>query len=481
MYFRVTQQQIAASARSAIARQSVNLHRAQRQITSGLRVERPSDDPTAMRRGLIQRDRLTRLGANATSLQHVRSRAEQAHVSLREANDLLVKASSLAIQAQQAVEPTESRILAAEVERLLSRLTGIANSSDESGYLFGATADGSPPFSFDPDQPGLATYSGADSPTQLLLSGMTPTDALLPGDRIFQPSERGPTIIVGTSGVQPGTGTDSAEGRRQLQVAHTATTYAGGSGIAPGASSPTGDTVIGQTGTHVLTIVDTSGTGAAGTVSLNGGTEVPFTSGDTNLEVTAADGTRVFVDTTAITPGFSGDVDITASGTLSIDGGATTTPITFSANQIVTDSRDGSFVTLDTTGAVRAATDSLEFPGTADVFRTLQSFRDDLLNLRELPPDELQAALNRGLGEIQRVQEHVLDMIGVQSVSLEHFEQLRVQVEDLEVAEEIELTDTVGADVTEAIFALQETQNLQQFTMAAVGRLLTPSLLEFLR
>src|SRR5439155_11953260 len=100
---------------------------------------------------------------------------------------------------------------------------------------------------------------------------------------------------------------------------HTSTTYQAGSGVQTGSGSAAGDTVIGPAGAHQLTIVDTSGTGAAGTVSLDGGPAVAFTNADTNLKVSGPNGQVVFVDTTAITANFNGTVNITANGTVSVD------------------------------------------------------------------------------------------------------------------------------------------------------------------
>src|SRR5690606_13494775 len=133
---------------------------------------------------------------------------------------------------------------------------------------------------------------------------------------VFQPIARGKTLFLGGTGAAPGTGTDSALGRGTLIVSHTSTTYTAGSGVAAGTSSADGDTIIGPAGAHILTIEDTSGTGAFGTVSLNGGPPVSFTNGDTNLKVIGPLDEVVYLDTTAITAGFSGDVEITADGTL---------------------------------------------------------------------------------------------------------------------------------------------------------------------
>ena len=103
----------------------------------------------------------------------------------------------------------------------------------------------------------------------------------------------------------------------------------------------------------MLNINDTSGTGASGTVSLNGGPTVAFTNTDTDLSVTGPLGETVFINTTAITPGFNGNVDITAAGTLSTDAGTSETVINFSANQIVTNNQTGQVTNIDSSAIRR--------------------------------------------------------------------------------------------------------------------------------
>jgi flagellin-like hook-associated protein FlgL len=215
-------------------------------------------------------------------------------------------------------------------------------------------------------------------------------------------------------------------------------------------------------------------------VSLNGGAEVAFTSADTDLEVTGPNGEIVYVDTTAIVAGTSTTIDITSDGTLSIDGGLTSQPITFTSNQVIVDSRDDSVVNIDTTSLTKAATDKLEFPGTSDAFRVLEALRDQLLNVDNLSSGDLQTALGRRLEDVERIETHLLDEVGVQAVALEQLDRLTTRTEDLTLYEEAAYTETVTADLAEATISLQEQLNLQQFTMATVGQLLSQNLLDFL-
>ncbi|MEZ6061513.1 MAG: hypothetical protein R3C19_14300 [Planctomycetaceae bacterium] len=264
-------------------------------------------------------------------------------------------------------------------------------------------------------------------------------------------------------------------------MTHTLTTYQGASGVAAGSSSVVGDTILGAVGTHQLQIDDTSGTGASGTISLNGGVPVTFSNTDTDLLITGPDGEVVYVDTTSIAAGFSGSVNIAADGTLSLDGGQTTQAITFTPDQSVIDSRDGGLLHVDTSAVTRAGTNTVEFPGTADAFQALQALRDDMLNTRGLTEAELSESLNHRLSDIERIEEHLLDEIGTQSVGLEQLNRLTLRTEDLQLNARADHGDLTSADIAQAALNLQELLNLQQYTMASVTRLQAQNLLNFLQ
>lgn len=134
-----------------------------------------------------------------------------------------------------------------------------------------------------------------------------------------------------------------------VAVKHVLTTFAGDSGVAAGTSSVNRDTIIGPAGSHKLTIKDTSGNGSGGTVALNGGAPVNFTNADANLKVTGPAGESVYVDMTAIKAKFNGTIELTATGTLTSDGGATSTPVDFTEKQIVTNSLTGETIVVDST------------------------------------------------------------------------------------------------------------------------------------
>ena len=479
MNIRPTPQQNSNFAISQLQQQSAQLLKVQEQLSTGVRLHRPSDDPLAMRNSLIQQDRISRLDTYLESVSHAESRLSQAHVQLRSASSLFVQAKEIGLNARQATGQAERDAYASELDGILDQLVSIANAQDETGYLFSGTATRTRPFDLSADGSGVV-YAGTPVATELYLSDDVQRNTLAPGNQIFLGSLRESTVIVGDTGVSTGLGVDTARGLRSLDVVHTGTTYSTG-GIAAGTSSAGGDTIIGATGTHTLQINDTSGTGASGTVSLDGGPTFAFTSADTDLQLIGPLGEIVYVDTTAITAGFNGSVDITANGTVSIDGGATSTAIDFTANQQIVDSRDDSVVHLDSSTVWVSGTDRVELPGTSNAFQTLIGLRDELRNLDGRSDKQLSDALGFRIDEVERMGDHLLNELGVQSVSLEQLSNLHTRTEDSRIDHLVAHGNTTNADLAAVAVELQELLNLQQFTMATVGQLMQPNLLQFLQ
>jgi flagellar hook-associated protein 3 len=485
MDIRVTQasmvNQAIASARQATAR----LADLQSQASTGKKLRVPSDNPADVLADLAARSQDLRLGTYLDNINASTSALDASVSALRDASDLITQARQIAIEGSNGGNtPDAQESLAAEVDQLLNRLVDTANTRDGQRYLFAGGDPQTAPFrvaAVDAQgRPQSVVYQGGSADSGILIGPQRTVTTTLPGDSVFQTAQRGQTTFSGSTGAAPGTGTDSATGQGTLQVRHTSTTYAAGSGVAAATGSAVGDTVLGPAGANHLTIVDTSGTGAAGTVSLNGGPDVAFTNTDTNLQVNGPKGEKVFVDTTAITAGFNGTVAITANGTLSVDGGASTVPINFSSNQVVTNSSTGAVTNVDSTNISTTGDDRLEYAGTYDAFQILMALRDDLRNKAGLADSDQTKAIAGRIGELDRVQTALLGTIGTQSASLQHLQNLQSHDQDMQLAAQKATSDLEGADISSVVVQLQQQQNQLQLTLAATARVMSVSLLDFL-
>lgn len=475
MPYRVTSQTTLALNMQALQRQQKSLQELQQQISSGQKIQKPSDDPLLLRSLLIKQDEQARLKSHVRSVEQARLQLEQANTDLRNAHQLFVKAQQLALQGVQATEQSDRAALAGEVDGLLNQLYRLTNNSSSEGTLFGGAALNRTPFV--PDSFGTYQYVGGTEATRIIFGDATGQTTLDPGNELFTPASRGPTQIEGTTGAVAGTGTDTATGLRSLLVEHTGTTILGASGVVSGASSAQ-DTLLGN---HALTITDTSGTGAFGTISLAGSSVVSFTSSDTNLRLVGPGGEVVHLDLSNVTAGFSGTVTVQGAGRASIDGGLTFAPIGFSANEVLTDSRDQSTVNVDSSGIRRAGIDRVELTQTANAFEALKLLRDDLLTGGDVSSNVHAERINRRLTDVVRIQDHLLEHVGTQSVRLENLDLLQSYFEDAASEAEIQLTESGAADIPSAVLKLQETQLFYQYTLSSFARLYESSFLNFLQ
>jgi flagellar hook-associated protein 3 len=457
----------------------------QAQATTGQKFSKVSDDPTAALSVLTATDQQQRLSAHLDNIQTSTTTLNASVSALQQVSDLFSQAKSIAIEAGNSANDTTSfGAMADQVNGLINQLLSLANTQNNGTFLFGGSAAQTKPYAATLDAQGNAVavkYQAATSGASAVVADGRQVELYYSGNEVFQPQSRQGAVFVGTTGAAAGTGTDSAVGRATLTVSHTSTSYAPGSGVQAGTSSAAGDTILGPAGSHTLTIVDTSGNGSAGTVSLDGGTAVAFTSADTDLRVSNAVGDVVYVDTTAITPNFNSNVAITSNGSLSIDGGATTTPITFSANQSVADANTGAVTWVDTTKIQRTGSALVSYPGTSDAFSALISLRDDLNNVNHLNGADQIKAISNDMSELDTASQQVLKAQGTQSAALQSLSSLQDQLQNLQLSTKETISNEGSADITDVVVKLQAYQQSLQLALMSFVQISSTNLLNYLK
>lgn len=137
--------------------------KAQRQISSGRRVDLASDDPAQIR-GILQTaqelDRTEQIGMN---LARVKGEVDTAEQTLQSAVKLMDRLRQIATEGASDTETDEQRqILAGEVEGIMSRLVASANVTYEGRSLFSGDADAQMAYQVDWTQAhGVGAYGGA--------------------------------------------------------------------------------------------------------------------------------------------------------------------------------------------------------------------------------------------------------------------------------------------------------------------------------
>lgn len=168
------------SVRDSQERQAERLEAASRVASSGLKVERPSDDPGAWTASV----RLRASSSGVKERRAIGSRATEdlqiADGALAAAGDRLIRARELAVQMNNGSVSAADRASAAkEIDAIREDLLGLANTRGDRGYLFGGTAIGTPPFS------SAGLFTGNDNPFTIPIAEGTNTNVAPSGARAF--------------------------------------------------------------------------------------------------------------------------------------------------------------------------------------------------------------------------------------------------------------------------------------------------------
>ncbi|MBN1505478.1 MAG: flagellar hook-associated protein FlgL [Sedimentisphaerales bacterium] len=204
-------------------------------------------------------------------------------------------------------------------------------------------------------------------------------------------------------------------------------------------------------------------------------------------------GTPVFLGQTGVAAGTGtssvrGDVWLTVDhdGTdyrVSIDDGASfvTVPAGGQANQAVTDSRTGRVLYVDTTAIDGTGVELVRVPGTYDVFGTLISLRDLLLNERSLSRQELLDCVDECVGAVEEVRNLLVQAEVSTGSKVAFLDTLKNNLESMQYSTTDETTRLQEADVAQIAIDLSRREVLYQMSLSVAGKLMSMSLLDFIR
>ena len=167
---------------------------------------------------------------------------------------------------------------------------------------------------------------------------------------------------------------------------------------------------------------------------------------------------------------------------ISIDDGATlvTVPPGGDPNQAVVDSRTGRVLYVDTTGINKTGVELVRVPGTYDIFGTLISLRDLLLNDRGLPSDQVLEYLDRSTAAVEEVRSRLMQADVSTGSKIGFLNTLKNTLEDMKFDTQDETARLQEADIAQIAIDLARREVLYQMSLSVAGKLLTTSLLDFI-
>jgi len=144
---RVTDKMIFENAAANAAKSRDRAQTAMEQVSTGMRVVHPGDDPTVaamMVRGQQTTDRMSAISQNAS---RAGSEVDSADSALQSLTDVLARARELAVQmGNDSYSATDRAGAATEVDGLIQQAVTLMNTNVDGRYIFGGNKDQTAPF-----------------------------------------------------------------------------------------------------------------------------------------------------------------------------------------------------------------------------------------------------------------------------------------------------------------------------------------------
>jgi flagellar hook-associated protein 3 FlgL len=200
----------------------------QEQASTGARVNRVSDDPSAAYNilGLNSQERfltsyMDTLSEAVSTLEVSTSVIEDAISDFTEVKKLLTQVASGTYQ-----EDGRQRV-AEQVNNILEQIVSLANTKHMHQYVFGGTNTASAPYVAQRQDGNITrvTYQGSSENRNVEVAPGLESSAFYVGDKIFRLDSRGAPLFLGRTGARCGAGTANVSGTVWLTVIHDGTNY----------------------------------------------------------------------------------------------------------------------------------------------------------------------------------------------------------------------------------------------------------------
>ena len=471
MSLRITQGIIFSQSLRDIQRSLLGTVKLQQQIASGLRVNRPSDDPAATLRILPLKSDLRRLDLMIENTNLAKETLNTGAASLEDASAIIQRVRELAIQgANGTVSAGDRASLGQEIDQILQQMVSVANAQRGGRFLFGGTVTNKPPFALITGPNGSRVeYRGNLETLTVDVAPGVQTALNIPGSDIFLNKDREVTNFAGSTGAVPGTGTFTGKGADTVSISFAGLNIpAGVVGIAQGTGTTT------ALGNLSYTYV-----ASPPTLSINGGVATPVTAGEQELPV-GKQGSVISLNLSLpITPATG---TLTSTANLSIDGGLSNTLVDFTSNELqVTDSISGNEVSVDVSALTITGEEQVAYGGIFDLFETLITIRDLLQNADGNSQSSVSNALSSSLGKLDKAHENLLDGLRGLGFRSQNMSLIQNRVEGLRATSQEALSLSRDTDIVSAIVEFNEANTIYQAALQVGARVVQISLLNFLR
>jgi flagellar hook-associated protein 3 FlgL len=212
----------------ALQLHSEALFRLQEQASTGSRVNRVSDDPSAAYQIMGLNSENKSLADYIDTLSEASSTLEVSSSVIQQMTSTMAEVKVKVSQIVSGIYSQDGRERTAEViNDALEQLVQLANTKHNGQYLFGGGSSGQEPYAVERTNGEITsiTYQGSSEQRPIEAAPGVQSSALYVGDAIFRSDERGEPIFVGGTGAAAGTGTSSVKGDVWLTVVNDGSNY----------------------------------------------------------------------------------------------------------------------------------------------------------------------------------------------------------------------------------------------------------------
>jgi flagellar hook-associated protein 3 FlgL len=143
---RVTQSMLANNMLKHLSASYANLGKYQEQLSTGKKINRPSDDPVVAMKGIAYRTNLTEIEQFKRNFSEAYNWIENSDAALDKATQALQRIRELVVQAgNDTYEATQRQAISQEIKQLTDQLVMIANTKVGDKYIFNGTNTLEPP------------------------------------------------------------------------------------------------------------------------------------------------------------------------------------------------------------------------------------------------------------------------------------------------------------------------------------------------
>jgi flagellar hook-associated protein 3 FlgL len=156
------------------------------ELSSGLKVNQPSDNPAAVAGYIINQAQTSEVSSYLSNISGLQGTLQVADSTLNSVVTNLSQAISLAVEgANGTVNQTDRNAIAQEVNGIQQQILDYANQSYQGNYLFAGTAVNTQPFVTDPSSSSGVSYVGNTGVNNVEIGDGQAVPANLPGSQLF--------------------------------------------------------------------------------------------------------------------------------------------------------------------------------------------------------------------------------------------------------------------------------------------------------